>query len=71
MHTPPSTAAQRNRGIETAETPLVLLIDDDVTLQSDYVEILLKRWQRSRAVGPAGKAPGTREAMTVPGVQPP
>src|ERR1700682_2407918 len=46
MHTPPSTAAQRNRGIETAETPLVLLIDDDVTLQSDYVEILLNRWQR-------------------------
>jgi branched-chain amino acid transport system permease protein len=32
---------------------------------------LLKRWQRSRAVGPAGKAPGAREARAVSGAQPP
>jgi GT2 family glycosyltransferase len=46
LHAPPSTAAQRNRGVEDAETPLVLLLDDDVKLQPDYVEVLLDRWQR-------------------------
>jgi hypothetical protein len=46
VYAPPSTAAQRNRGVERAKTPLVLLLDDDVTLQADYVEVLLERWQR-------------------------
>jgi branched-chain amino acid transport system permease protein len=32
---------------------------------------LLKRWQRSRAVGSAGPTTGTREARAVPGAQPP
>jgi branched-chain amino acid transport system permease protein len=32
---------------------------------------LVKRWQRGRAVGPAGKAPGAREARAVSGAQPP
>jgi GT2 family glycosyltransferase len=41
----PSTAGQRNRGIELADTPLVLLLDDDVTLDRDYVEVLLSRWE--------------------------
>jgi branched-chain amino acid transport system permease protein len=32
---------------------------------------LIQRWRRRRAVGPAGPAPGTREARAVPGAQPP
>ena len=47
VHAEPSTAGQRNRGVERAETPLVLLLDDDVALQDDYVEVLLERWQRA------------------------
>ena len=42
---PASTAGQRNRGVALADTPLVLLVDDDVTLDIDYVEVLLKRWE--------------------------
>jgi GT2 family glycosyltransferase len=42
---PASTAGQRNRGIEFADTPLVLLLDDDVTLDRDYVQVLLERWE--------------------------
>jgi GT2 family glycosyltransferase len=47
---PASTAGQRNRGIELVETPLVLLLDDDVTLDRDYVEVLLGRWQAAGLV---------------------
>jgi len=47
VHAEPSTAGQRNRGVERAETPLVLLLDDDVALQDDYVEVLLERWRRA------------------------
>jgi GT2 family glycosyltransferase len=46
LNAPASTAGQRNRGVEAAQTPLVLLLDDDVSLQADYVEVLLERWQR-------------------------
>jgi GT2 family glycosyltransferase len=42
---PASTAGQRNRGIKLVATPLVLLLDDDVTLDPDYVEVLVGRWQ--------------------------
>jgi GT2 family glycosyltransferase len=42
---PASTAGQRNRGVDLAETQLVLLLDDDVTLDTDYVEVLLTRWE--------------------------
>lgn len=46
LHAPASTSRQRNVGVEHVETPLVLLLDDDVALQPDYVEVLLERWQR-------------------------
>ena len=42
---PASTAGQRNRGAALAQTPLVLLLDDDVTLTPDYAEQLLERWE--------------------------
>jgi len=45
VHAPPSTAGQRNRGVERVETPVTLLLDDDVSLQPDYVEVLLERWE--------------------------
>jgi GT2 family glycosyltransferase len=46
VHASPSTARQRNLGVERVHTPLVLLLDDDVSLQPDYVEVLLRRWER-------------------------
>jgi len=46
IQAPPSTAGQRNRGVERAETPITLLLDDDVSLQPDYAETLLERWER-------------------------
>lgn len=45
-HTAASTSAQRNLGVDSVDTPLVLLLDDDVALQRDYVEVLLERWER-------------------------
>ena len=40
-----STSGQRNRGVEEAETPLVLLLDDDVKIGPGYVDALLERWE--------------------------
>jgi hypothetical protein len=42
----PSTAGQRNRGVERVNTPVTLLLDDDVTLARDYAEVLIERWQQ-------------------------
>ena len=42
----PSTAAQRNRGVSAVETPIVVLLDDDIVLPPDYVEGLLQRWEQ-------------------------
>ncbi len=41
----PSTARQRNAGIDVVTTPLVLLLDDDVILTPDYVASLIRRWR--------------------------
>jgi GT2 family glycosyltransferase len=43
----PSTAGQRNRGIEAVDSPLVLLLDDDVVIPPDYSERLVERWERA------------------------
>lgn len=42
---PPSTARQRNAGIDVVTTPLVFLLDDDVVIDPDYVASLLRRWR--------------------------
>jgi GT2 family glycosyltransferase len=47
VHVPPSTAGQRNRGVEHAETPLVLFLDDDVELEPRYAEELVARWEHA------------------------
>jgi GT2 family glycosyltransferase len=41
-----STSGQRNRGVEHVETPLILLLDDDVTLHAEFVQVLIDRWER-------------------------
>jgi GT2 family glycosyltransferase len=45
VHSEASTSAQRNRGVQRVRTPLVLLVDDDVTLEPDYSQVLLERWE--------------------------
>jgi hypothetical protein len=40
----PSTSAQRNLGALRVETPVVLFLDDDVRLPTDYAAVLLERW---------------------------
>ena len=44
-HDPPSTAAQRNRGADLVETPLLLFMDDDMQLPPNYVSGLVARWR--------------------------
>jgi GT2 family glycosyltransferase len=41
----PSTAGQRNRGVEAVESPLVLLLDDDIVVPPEYAGLLLERWE--------------------------
>ena len=41
----PSTSAQRNVGARGVRSPVVLFLDDDVRLPSDYAEVLLARWE--------------------------
>jgi GT2 family glycosyltransferase len=41
----PSVHAQRNLGVRRAETPVVLLLDDDVRIPPNYAETLLARWE--------------------------
>jgi len=62
VQAPPSTAGQRNRGVERAETPIVLLLDDDVSLQPDYVDVLLGRWERA-GIEAFGAIVGTPEVV--------
>jgi len=45
VHGRPSTSAQRNLGVELVDTPLVLFLDDDVTLEPSYTSVLLRRWE--------------------------
>jgi GT2 family glycosyltransferase len=45
VHSEPSTARQRNLGVEQVKTPLVLFLDDDVQLEPRYAEELLRRWE--------------------------
>lgn len=44
-HSAASTAGQRNRGADLVQTPLLLFMDDDMELPSDYVSGLIARWK--------------------------
>jgi GT2 family glycosyltransferase len=50
----PSTSGQRNRGVELVESPVVLLLDDDIDLPPDYAELLLERWEANGLESLAG-----------------
>jgi GT2 family glycosyltransferase len=41
----PSTSAQRNAGTRCLDSDLVLFLDDDVRVPSDYAATLLRRWE--------------------------
>lgn len=57
VHSAPSMPHQRNRGVELVETPIVLLLDDDVILPPEYMERLLERWE-ARGLDALGGAVG-------------
>lgn len=44
-HSFPAMGAQRNRGVDLVETPITLILDDDVIVPPDYMERLLARWE--------------------------
>lgn len=58
IESPPSVHAQRNLGARRVETPVVLFLDDDVRLPSDYAEALLARWEAA-GLGAFGGMAGT------------
>ena len=45
LHTRPSTSAQRNEGVRHVGSPIVLFVDDDVTIPPTYADTLLRRWE--------------------------
>jgi peptidoglycan/xylan/chitin deacetylase (PgdA/CDA1 family)/glycosyltransferase involved in cell wall biosynthesis len=45
LASPPSTARQRNVGIDAVTTPLVLCLDDDIVISPDYVARLIDHWR--------------------------
>jgi hypothetical protein len=54
----PSVHAQRNLGARRVETPIVLFLDDDVTVPANYAEALLEQWE-SRGLTGLGAIQGT------------
>lgn len=46
-HAEPSTSAQRNLGAQQVTSPIVLFMDDDVRLEPEYADLLLRRWEQS------------------------
>jgi hypothetical protein len=54
----PSVHAQRNLGARRIETPIVLFLDDDVTVPPNYAEVLLDHWE-SRGLAGLGGIQGT------------
>ena len=53
----PSMTAQRNRGVDLVQTPVTLMLDDDVVLDARYMERLLERWA-ARGLDALGGAVG-------------
>ena len=66
-HRQPSTSAQRNYGADQVETPLVLFMDDDVTVPPDYVSALVERWAAYGFAELGGAVGGMDGAFEEPG----
>jgi GT2 family glycosyltransferase len=64
-HAAPSTSAQRNRGVELVRAPIVLFLDDDVTLPVDYAATLVGRWEEI-GLDELGGITGSVRLRTVP-----
>jgi GT2 family glycosyltransferase len=62
IHSQPSTSAQRNLGVELVDTPLVLFLDDDVTLEPSYTSALLRRWELA-GLGSYGAMVGSPQVL--------
>ena len=64
LHTRPSTSAQRNVGVRHVGSPIVLFLDDDVTIPATYAETLLRRWEREGLSALGGIVGATNPADT-------
>jgi GT2 family glycosyltransferase len=54
LHSAPAMGAQRNVGVEMVETPVTLILDDDVIVPPDYMERLLAQWEAWGLAGLGG-----------------
>jgi GT2 family glycosyltransferase len=61
-HAEPSTARQRNLGVDLVRTPTVLFLDDDVHLEPTYADVLLSRWE-SEGLDALGGIVGSPEVV--------
>lgn len=55
----PTTSGQRNEGLRHVDSPLVLFLDDDVELPTDYVETLKRHWEKRGGLEALGGAAGS------------
>lgn len=54
-HYPPSSPGARNRGIREAKGEIVILIDDDVIIEKDFIAQHLKYYGNPKVVGVTGR----------------
>jgi GT2 family glycosyltransferase len=61
-HAQPSTSRQRNLGVDLVDSPVVLFLDDDVSLEPAYADTLLRRWEAA-GLGAFGGMVGSPEVV--------
>jgi len=57
-HRPASLPGARNRGILTAKSDVIIMIDDDVIIESDFITQHLKYYGDERVIGVTGRIEG-------------
>jgi GT2 family glycosyltransferase len=55
QHEPPSLTGARNRGVREARGEIIIMIDDDVILQKDFISQHVQGYDKPSVVGVAGK----------------